>query len=108
MPQSIQLSVSDHSDIGALQARLREVPGAEITRTAARSAPGEQGALDVLTALGATSSVLVAVVRVIPGYLRARRAGISVTTTVNGKDFTLTSEDADKVMPIIERLLQDE
>lgn len=34
MPQSIQLSVSDHGDIGALQARLQEVPGAEITRTA--------------------------------------------------------------------------
>ena len=107
MPQSIQLSVSDHAETGALYNRLREVPDAEVLRTSGQPEPGEQGILDWITALG-SSGVLVAVVRTIPGYLRARRSGISVTTTVKGNDFTVTVDNIDDVMPIIERLILDD
>jgi hypothetical protein len=103
---AITLSVSDQAEIGALRDRLREVSDVEVTWIAGRQGPGQQGSLDVLTVV-ASSSGLVAAIRTIPGYLRARRSGISVRTTVKGKDFTLTAENVDDVMPIIERLLND-
>lgn len=101
---SITLSVSDPAEIGALYNWLRDVPDVTVSRTAGRPKPGEQGALDVLTAV-ASSSGLIAVIRTIPGYLRARRSGIAVRTTVQGREFTLTVQNVDDVMPIIERLL---
>jgi hypothetical protein len=107
MPQSIQLSVSDYAEISALFNRFREVPGARVSRTPGQPEPGEQGVLDWITALGG-SSVLVAVVGTIPAYLRARRSGISVKMKVKGKDFTVTVENVDDVMPIIERLILDD
>jgi Effector Associated Constant Component 1 len=107
MPQSIELSVSDHAEIGALYNRLREVPDVEVSRTSGQPGAGEQGTLDLLTALG-SSTALVTAVRTIPSYLRARRSGISVKTTVKGKDFILTLDNVEDVMPIIERVIQDD
>jgi hypothetical protein len=107
VPQSIQVSVSDPAEIAALHERLRQVSDVRVSRTAGQAGPGEQGAaIDVLTAIG-SSSGLVALIRTIPAYLRARRSGISVHTTVKGKDFTLTVGNVDDVMPIIERLLNE-
>jgi hypothetical protein len=107
MSQSIELSVSDHSEIGALYSRLRELPDVEVLRTSGQPGPGEQGVLDWLTVLG-SSSMLVAAVRTIPDYLRARRSGISVKTTIKGKDFTLTLDNVEDVMPLVERLIVDD
>jgi len=107
MPQSIQLSVSDHSEIGALYNRLRQVPDLEVLRTSGQPGSGQQGVLDWLTVLG-SSSMLVAAVRTIPAYLRARRSGISVKTTIKGKDFILTLDNVQDVMPLVERLIQDD
>jgi hypothetical protein len=105
-PQSIELSLSDYAEIGALYERLRQVPDAMVSRTEGRPTAGEQGALDVLTVI-ASSSGLVAAIRTIPGYLQARRSGISVMTTVKGKQFTLTATNVSDVVPIIERLLDE-
>lgn len=106
MSQSIQVSVSDPAEIGALHHRLQQVNGVHVSRTAGQPGAGEQGALDVLTAIGGSSG-LVALIRTIPGFLRARRSGLSVHTVVKGEDFTLTAENVDDVMPIIERLLDE-
>jgi hypothetical protein len=107
MPQSIQLSVSDPAEIGALYNRLREVTDVEVARTSGQPAPGELGAVDWLSVAG-SSTALLAAVRTIPAYLRARRSGMSVKTTIKGKDFILTLDNVQNVMPIIERLIQDD
>jgi len=107
MPQSIQLFVSDPAEIGALHARLREVADVEVTRTPGQPGVGQQGVLDWVSVVG-SSTALVAALQTIPSYLRARRSGMSVKTKINGKDFTLTLNNVEDVMPIIERLIQDD
>ena len=53
----------------------------------------------------ASSTGLVAAIRVLPEFLRSRRTGLSVTMTVKGEPFTLTATNVDEVMPVLERLL---
>ena len=84
-PGMAELSVSDHGQVGSLEEYLRlAVPDVPVTRSAGRAGPGEQGALDVLM-IAADSSVLVAVVKVLPEFLRSRKPGVTVTVTVRGK-----------------------
>jgi membrane-associated two-gene conflict system component 1 (EACC1) len=66
--------------------------------------PGEQGALDALT-LVADSTVVAAVINVLPEFLRSRKKSLSITATVNGKRVTVTAANVDEVMPILDRLL---
>jgi hypothetical protein len=107
VPQSIRVSVSNPAEIGALEERFRQVPGVQVGREAEAPGPGELGgAVDVVTAV-ASSGGLITLIRTIPGYLRARRSGLSLHTVIKGKPFTLTAENVDDVMPIIERLLDE-
>jgi hypothetical protein len=102
----IEFSVSDYAELGSLQEFLGWTPDVRILRIAGRPDAGEQGALDVLTVL-AGSSGLVAALKVIPEFLRSRRTGLLITTTVKGKQFTLDATNVDDIMPILERLLDD-
>jgi hypothetical protein len=78
-PEVAELSVSDHGQLGSLADYLNlAVPDAGVARSAGRAGRGEQGALDVLT-IAADSSVLVAVVNVLPHFLRSRKPGLSIT-----------------------------
>jgi hypothetical protein len=100
-----ELSVSDYSQLRPFQDYLGSVvPDVRVSRIAGRAGAGEQGALDVLAVL-AGSSGLVAVIRVLPEFLRSRKTGLSVTMTVRGELFTLTATNIDEVMPVLERLL---
>jgi hypothetical protein len=106
-PVAVELSVSDYSQLGSLENYLRlAVPGVGVTRSSGRPGRGEQGAVDVLM-IAADSSVLVTVVKVLPEFLRSRKKGISVTVTVKGKRLTVTGENAEEVMPVIDRFLDD-
>jgi hypothetical protein len=72
-PGVAELSVSDYAQLGSLVDYLRlAMPGVRVTRTPGHPVGGEQGALDVLT-IAADSSVLVAAVQALPGFLRSRR-----------------------------------
>jgi hypothetical protein len=103
---SVQLNVSDRSQLGPLRAYLRwAAPEVGVLRVAGRPSVGRQGALDVLEVL-AGSGVL-AGIRVLPEFLRSRRPSPSITTTVKGQPFTITATHVDEVMPILERLLND-
>jgi hypothetical protein len=100
-----ELSVSDYSQMGSLADYLRlAIPGIRVAHSPGRAEHGEQGALDVLT-IAADSSVLVAVVNALPGFLRSRRAGLSVTMTAKGKKLTVTADNAEDVLPVLDRLL---
>ena len=102
---SAELSVSDYSELDSLEDYLGlAVPGVRVTRSLGRAAPGEQGALDALM-IAADSSVLVAVVNVLPTFLRSRRKSVSVTVTAKGKKLTVTADNAEEVLPVLDRFL---
>jgi hypothetical protein len=102
-----ELAISDHSEIRPLQDYLRLTsPSVRVSRVPGRPAAGEQGALDVLAVL-ASSSSLVAAIKVLPDFLRSRKASLSIKLTFKGEPLTLTATNVDEVMPILERLLDD-
>jgi tRNA threonylcarbamoyladenosine modification (KEOPS) complex Pcc1 subunit len=108
-PGVAELSVSDHAQLGSLAEYLHlAVPDVRVTRGAGLAGPGEQGALDVLMIV-ADSSVLVAVVKVLPEFLRSRKRGVSVTVTVRGqrRKLTVTAEDAGDLRPVIEKFFDE-
>lgn len=100
----VVFAVSDPAQLGSLAGRLASGPGIEVERVAGVPGAGELGAVDVLSVV-AGSSGLVAAVRMLPEFLRAKRSGLTVTTTVNGQPFTLDATNVDEVLPILERLL---
>lgn len=104
--QSIELQMSDPGELTGLERWLDLVSGIEVARVAGRPGSGEQGALDVLAVLAGSSS-LVAAMRVLPEFLRARRSNLSITVSVNGKQVQMEATNVDEVMPILERLLDD-
>lgn len=55
----------------------------------------------------AGSAGLVAAIRVLPQYLRAKRSDVAVTVEVRGKKLTVDAKNVDEIMPILERLLDD-
>jgi hypothetical protein len=102
-----ELSVSDYSQLGPLADYLRlALPGLRMARSPGRPVPGEQGALDVLT-IAADSSVLVAIVNVLPAFLKSRKSALSATVTVKGKKLSVTGDNADEVQRILDRFLDD-
>lgn len=101
----IELTVSDPAELRSLGDWLRSVPGLRVARESGSPAAGEQGALDYLELL-AGSSVLVAAVRMIPDFLRARRAGLTVTVTRRGEKLTIRADDAEDVLPVLERMIE--
>jgi hypothetical protein len=103
--EAAELSVSDYAQLGSLAEYLRlAVPGARVTRSPGRPGRGEQGVLDVLM-ITADSSVLVAAVKVLPEFLRSRKKGVSVTVTVKGRRLTMTADNAEEVIPVVDRFL---
>jgi hypothetical protein len=49
----------------------------------------------------------VAAIRVLPDFIRSRRSGFRIETTVKGQPFVLDATNMDEVLPILERLLGD-
>ena len=104
-PQRAEFSVSDHSQIEPLKKSLSlAAPDMGVSRVAGEPKPGELGTLDVIAVL-ASSSGLLAAIKVLPEFLRSRKTGLSITMTVQDKPFTLTATNVDEVMPILDRLL---
>jgi hypothetical protein len=104
---AVVLSISDQSQLGPLRDFLTlTAPGVRASVSSEFPGPGEQGALDMLVLVASSGGVLAAI-RVIPEFLKARRTGISITAKVKGEPFTLTATNVDEVMPILERILDD-
>ena len=101
----VDLSISDQSQLVPLRDFLAlTVPDARVSVSSEAPASGAQGVLDTLV-LAASGGGVVAAIRVIPEFLRARRSGISITAKVKGEPFTLTATNVDEVMPLLERIL---
>lgn len=103
-PVGIGLGLSDPSQLALLRTWLENVPGAEVAIEPGTIALGELGGMDVLTVL-AGSSGLVAAIKTLPEFIRSRRTGFRITTTIRGQSFTLDVSNVDDVLPVLERLL---
>jgi Effector Associated Constant Component 1 len=101
----VELTLSDYGQLGSLENYLRlAAPEVAVTRVPGRPGSGEQGALDVLNIL-ADSTVLAAVVRGLPEFLRSRKPGMSVDMRLPGKRLTVTADNAKDVLPVIDKFL---
>jgi Effector Associated Constant Component 1 len=104
---SIELAVSDYGQITALYDWLSSVPDLSVRRVAGIPGAGELGVLDVVVVV-AGSGGLVAAIRVIPEFLKARRSSITITATIGGEKFSITASNVKDVMPILERAVDDQ
>jgi hypothetical protein len=102
----IELAVSDQSQLPLLRDCLRAQPGVWVQVRPGSPGLGQQGVLDVVTVL-AGSSGLVAAIKVLPEFIRSRRSGLRVETTVRGEKFVLDASNVDDALALIERLLDD-
>lgn len=102
----VELSLSDYGQLGSLENYVRlAAPEVGLTRVSGRPGSGEQGALDVLTAL-ADSGGLIALVKVLPEFLRSRKSGMSVEMKLPGRGhIKVTADNAADVMAAIEKFL---
>jgi Effector Associated Constant Component 1 len=96
--------VSDQAQLRPLARWLADGRDVKVQQTPGTPGEGEQGALDVLTML-AGSSGLIAAIKILPEFIRSRRSGFTITTTVHGRPFTLDATNVDELLPILERLL---
>jgi hypothetical protein len=108
-PGAAELSVSDYAQLGSLADYLHlALPDVQVTRNPGLPGRSEQGALDVLM-IAADSSVLVAVVQVLPQFLRSRKPSVTVTVTVKGKrkQLTVTAKDARDAAVVVREFLDE-
>jgi hypothetical protein len=105
---SVELAVSPHGELSSVRKwlTLASVPGVEVRQLSGTPGPGEQGALDVLSVVAASTG-LVTAIKILPQYLRAKRSDLSITVSVRGKKITVDARNIEEVMPVLERLLDD-
>jgi hypothetical protein len=96
----IALAVSDPSQLRALRDWMRGQADVTVTVSAGTPGAGELGVLDVLSVV-ASSSGVVAAVRTLPEFIRARRSGFRIEMTIRGDRFILDATNVDDVLPII-------
>ena len=106
--QTIKLSISDYSQLTALQEFLRHAtPGVKVTRISGRPATRAQGALDMLE-VAADSTVLTAALNLIPNFLRSRKAGTKITAEGREKELEIEGKlSNEELKRIIDWFLDD-
>jgi hypothetical protein len=102
--EEISIAVSDPSQLASLREWLRGTPQVTVGVTPGQPGPGEQGAVDVLTVL-AGAPALIAAIKVLPEFIRSRRSGFRIETTVRGKKFVLDATNSEDLLAVVERLL---
>ena len=48
-----------------------------------------------------------AAIKILPEFIRSRRSGFRIETTVRGEKFILEATNVQDVLPLVERLLSD-
>lgn len=104
--ESLELTLSDSSQLPRLRDWLRTQAGAEVRYSSSLPGPGELGAEDVLTVL-AGSSVLATAISTLPDFLRSRRSGLRIEVSARGRKMMVQADNIEEVMPVLERLLDD-
>jgi hypothetical protein len=90
----------------ALRAWIAASRGVEVAVIPGIPGPGDLGVLDVLVVVAGSGGAMEAI-RTLPDFIRSRRSGIRIETTVAGQSFVLDATNVDEIMPILERLLDE-
>ncbi|MXM68681.1 hypothetical protein GR925_36040 [Streptomyces sp. HUCO-GS316] len=101
----VEVSVSDPGEMRSLREHLRRVPGVEVTQIPGTPADGELGVWDVLQVVAAGSGALAVAARSLPAFIRSRRSNVSVTVETTNRTVTITVDNVDDAMPIVEKAL---
>jgi|SRR5579862_2582885 len=101
---TIFFSVSDQSQLPSLRDWLRGQQDIKVTVAPGGPRHGEQGGLDVLTLI-ASSSSLIAAIKILPEFIRSRRSHFRIETTVKGEKLSIDAGNVETVLPILEKLL---
>jgi hypothetical protein len=104
--RTLVVSVSDQRELRSLRDWFRSVRDVSVTQEAGETQDGELGALDYVTVI-AGSGGLIAAIRILPEFIRARRPELKITMTVQDKKFTIDAKNVDDVMPIVEKLIDN-
>ena len=106
-PDGIELWVSDQSQLPSLRDWMRGQSGVDVAVVPGTPGQGELGSLDVLVVL-ASSTGVVSAIKTLPDFIRSRRAGLRIETTVKDKQFVLEASNVDEEMlKIVARLLDE-
>ena len=101
------LAVSDQAELRPLREWLAQTPLARVSQESGPPAKGEQGVLDYVAVI-ASSGGLIAAIKILPAFLRARRPALKITMTVRDKQFTVDATNIDDVLPVLEKLIDAE
>lgn len=104
--EDVRLELSDHSQLLSLQRVLCAVPTINVERLSAKPEIGHLGIQDILAITGSGAAILAAV-KVLPDFLRARRSDLSVKITRKGETVEINAKNASDVMPILETVFRD-
>ncbi|MET8051538.1 hypothetical protein ABZU75_28445 [Streptosporangium sp. NPDC005286] len=104
---SVEIAVSDLSELRSLRGWLERVPDVQVEQVAGIPGPGEQGAVDVLVLLVGSSGMLAVAIRTLPEFIRSRRSTLALTLKTGDKEVTLSADNINQVMPVIEKFFDD-
>jgi Effector Associated Constant Component 1 len=104
---SAEVFTSDQEALQALGRWCRMVEGARVEVRSTSPAAGRLGFWDHLLLIGGGSGGLVAVLRVLPEFIRSRRSGLTLTVKIDGKEWELRATNVDTVLPIIEKFMDE-
>ncbi|MCX5612752.1 MULTISPECIES: effector-associated constant component EACC1 [unclassified Streptomyces] len=100
-----EVSVSDPGELRSLREHLRLIPGVDVDQAPGIPGEGELGVWDVLQVTAVGSGALAVAVRTLPEFIRSRRSSVTVTVKTAGKTVTVTAQNIDEAMPIVEKAL---
>lgn len=102
----IELRISDKAELLSLQRTLTLVRDVRVERASDALTPNALGVADYLTAVGSSAGVL-ALIRTLPSFLRARRSDLSVEIKTKKKTVKLTWSNLDDIGPILGKLFDE-
>jgi hypothetical protein len=103
----LTLLPSDPAELTALRNWLETMARVRVEQVAGPPGSGEQGAIDYLEVI-AGSGGLIAAIKVLPEFLRARRSSFRIRTRLrDGREFELDADNVGDLQPVLEQLLRD-
>ena len=103
-PHPVRIAISDPRELPALDDLLGSVHGLSVEREGQPPDEQELGASDILVGV-ASSSAVVAMIKILPEFLRARRADITVKIRLRDRDIDIKADSAEHAAALIRQAL---
>jgi hypothetical protein len=101
----LEFELSQASAISSFERWIDDTPMTQVRRVARPPSLHEQGAVDILAAVASSSSI-VALIRILPEFIRSRRSNVNVTIRVGDREATIGIENVKDAPAIIASLLE--